>query len=260
MNVASTPLIFTWAPPRRRIRALIFFLIVSLILHAVCFYVFQIVYPPTVALMPAPARLSIISPDNSESLAFLRWVESEDPALATTTQRAPASKAVDLPPMQHIASYATTEPKLKKLEPKPPDLSIPSSAAIGAVRVPRAGDAAILPSLTQKTSVSFAEATEEFNPPVLPETAFHASRAGAPANARFRIAIDALGTIRFCFLIESSGDAALDEQARSFLQLCRFTPKEKNDRSPALLWSVATILWGNDIAVPSPNNSSGAPP
>jgi TonB family protein len=254
MNASDTPLIFTWAPPRRRIRALIFFLIASFILHAVCFYIFQIVYPPTVALMPAPARLSIISPDNSESIGFLRWVESEDPALATTTQRAPAIKPIELPPMQHIASYATTEPKLKKLQPNAPDLSIPSSAAIGAVRVPRNAAAAIVPSLIQKTSVSFAEPAEEFNPPVLPEFAFHASRAGAPANARFRIAIDTRGTIRFCFLIESSGDPALDEQARSFLQLCRFTPGENRDRSPALLWSVAAILWGNDVA---PNNSSG---
>ena len=260
MNVAATPLIFSWAPPRRRIRALIFFLIVSFILHAVCFYVFQIVYPPTVALMPAPARLSIISPDNSESVAFLRWVESEDPALATTTQRAPVSKAIELPPLHHVASYTITEPKLKKLPPNAPDLSIPSSAAIGAVRVPRTGNAAIPPSLTRKTSVSFAEPTEEFDAPVLPEFAFHASREGAPANARFRIAIDGHGTIRFCFLIESCGDAALDEQARSFLQLCRFVPKENGDRFPALLWSVATILWGNDIVAPSTNNSSGPAP
>jgi TonB family protein len=260
VNVSAAPLIFTWAPPRRRIRALIFFLIASFVLHAVCFYVFQIVYPPTVALMPAPARVSIISPDNSESVAFLRWVEAEDPALATTTQRAPASKSVELPPMQHVASYTTTEPNLKKLAPVAPDLSVPSSAAIGAVRIPRTGASAIVGSLTHKTSVYFAEPMEEFDTSVLPEFTFRASRAGAPANARFRIAIDASGTIRFCFLIESSGDPALDEQARSFLQLCRFTRKENKHPFPDLLWSVATILWGNDIGAPPANTSSSVPP
>src|SRR5437868_14473791 len=133
--IAPSPLIFSWAPPRRRAPALIVFLIASIILHAACFYVFQIVYPPTVALLPAPARVSLISPDDSESIAFLRWVEAEDPALATTTQRPPGNKAIDLPKPQHIPSYATHEPKLKGLPPTTPDRSIPNSAAIGQVRL-----------------------------------------------------------------------------------------------------------------------------
>src|SRR5947209_11244316 len=125
--VAPSPLIFSWAPPRHRAYALIVFLIASITLHAACFYIFQIVYPPTVALLPAPARVSLISPDDSESIAFLRWVEAEDPALATTTQRPPGNKAIDLPKLQHIPSYATHEPKLKGLQPTTPDLSIPTS-------------------------------------------------------------------------------------------------------------------------------------
>jgi hypothetical protein len=259
--VAPSPLIFSWAPPRRRASALIVFLIASIILHAACFYVFQIVYPPTVALLPAPARVSLISPDDSESIAFLRWVEAEDPALATTTQRPPGSKTVDLPKLQHIPSYATHEPKLKSLPPTTPDLSIPSSAAIGPVRIPILSTAAIAPPVAHKTSVQFSESADAFGTPTVPGFTFQASRIDAPANARFRVAIDTGGAMRFCFLIESSGDPALDEQGRSFLQLCRFTPKENTPPSdePILVWSVATILWGNDITPPTPNTPAASP-
>ena len=258
--VAPSPLIFSWAPPRRHASALIVFLIASIILHAACFYVFQIVYPPTVALLPAPARVSLISPDDSESIAFLRWVEAEDPALATTTQRPPGSKTVDLPKLQHIPSYATHEPKLKSLPPTTPDLSIPSSAAIGPVRIPILTTAAIAPPVADKTSVQFSESADAFGMPTVPGFTFQASRIDAPANARFRVAIDTGGAMRFCFLIESSGDPALDEQGRSFLQLCRFAPNENAPSDePALVWSVATILWGNDITPPTPNTPAASP-
>ncbi|PYK52303.1 MAG: hypothetical protein DME47_09105 [Verrucomicrobia bacterium] len=47
MNASTVaPLVFSWDPPRKRRRALIVFLILSVTLHALCFYIFQIVYPP----------------------------------------------------------------------------------------------------------------------------------------------------------------------------------------------------------------------
>ncbi len=258
--IAPSPLIFSWAPPRPRAPALVVFLIASIILHAACFYIFQIVYPPTVALLPAPARVSLISADDSESIAFLRWVEAEDPALATTTQRLPGSKTIDLPKLQHIPYYAAHEPKLKALPPTAPDLNIPSSAAIGPVRIPTPSTAAVAPSVAHKTSVQFSESADALRNPIVPGFTFQASRLDAPANARFRVAIDGHGAMRFCFLIESSGDPALDGQGRSFLQLCRFAPQENAaSDEPALVWSVATILWGNDIAPPSSSTPAPSP-
>jgi len=251
MNASTTaPFIFSWAPPRKRRSALIIFLIASVILHALCFYIFQIVYPPTVALMPPPARVNLISPDDPESLALLRWVEAEDPALTTTTQRASETKSFALPQVQHVPSYASYQPKLKTLPPPPVDLSIPSSAAIGPVRLPRLHTNAPAPAIVRKTTAQFSEMPATLGNPVLPDFKFHLSRPDAPGNARFRVAIDGLGAVRFCFLIESSGDPALDEEARNFLQLCRFKTNENSSSSDAamLIWTVATILWGNDLA------------
>lgn len=257
---ATSPLLFNWSPPQRRYRALVFFLIASALLHALCFYIFQIVYPPTAALLPAPARLSVISPDDPESTALLRWVEAEDPALASTTQRPADYRAPALPTLEHIPSYANHEPQLQTFPQRRPDLTIPSSAPSRAFR-PRLGP--ILPLNGQKTSAVFSHLPTPASNPILPAFTFHLTRPDAPANARFRVAIDGGGAISYCFLIDSSGDPALDEQARQFLLLCRFTAlpqpataatedsREVGD--DGLVWSVATILWGNDFApLPSP--------
>jgi hypothetical protein len=234
---------------------LIVFLILSLLLHALCFYIFQIVYPPTVALLPPPARMTLISPDNAESLALLRWVEAEDPALATKTQRTPEAKSFVLPPIEHRPFYATHQPKLRTLLPLAPDLSVPSSSAVGPVRPAlMKGNTT---GFTRKTMALFADLPPGLGDPIFADFKFRLTRPDAPANARFRVAIEGGGAIRFCFLIESSGDPTLDEQGRNFLQLCRF---KSNENAPppnttGLFWTTTTILWGNDLA----SNATASP-
>jgi hypothetical protein len=101
----------------------------------------------------------------------------------------------------------------------------------------------------RKTMALFADPPPDFGDPVFADFKFRLIRPDAPANARFRVAIDGAGAIRFCFLIESSGDPALDEQGRNFLQLCRFKTKENAPPTNAtgLFWTTTTILWGNDL-------------
>src|SRR5438045_9660738 len=80
------PLLFSWEPPRRRRAAITAFVALSLIAHALCFYIFQIVYPPTVSLLPPPARVSVITSNSEEGRTPLRWVDAEDPSLDCTTK------------------------------------------------------------------------------------------------------------------------------------------------------------------------------
>src|SRR5947208_16101175 len=106
MNASTAaPLLFNWAPPRGRNLAITGFLIASLGAHAACFYIFQIVYPPTVSLTPAPQRVNLISANSEEGTALLRWVDAEDPALASTTRRTPGAKLHILGIAQHVHSY-----------------------------------------------------------------------------------------------------------------------------------------------------------
>src|SRR5215510_5738831 len=109
------------------------FLVLSMLAHALCFYVFQIVYPTPVALLPPPARVTFIAPDSEEGRTLLRWIDAEDPAVAFTTHPAPGARLGALPKTEHLPSYSKVGSILKELPPLRPDLRIPSSRPLGAV-------------------------------------------------------------------------------------------------------------------------------
>ena len=107
----------------------------------------------------------------------------------------------------------------------------------------------------------FADLPPGLGDPIFADFKFRLTLPDAPANARFRVAIDGGGAIRFCFLIESSGDPALDEQGRNFLQLCRFKDKENAPppNATGLFWTTTTILWGNDLASTATASPASSP-
>ena len=122
-------LVFTWEEPRRRRLALTGFLVGSIVLHALCFYAFQIIYPPAVALLPPPGRVTVIAPNTEEGRGLLRWLEAEDPALASTTQLPADGKSLAMPTIQHAPSYLMRQPALREMPPAPPDPPIPAGCA-----------------------------------------------------------------------------------------------------------------------------------
>src|SRR5512133_581471 len=96
-EIAAEPLLFSWDSPRQQRTMLTAFLVLSLLAHALCFYIFQIVYPAPVALLPPPARVTFIAPDSEEGRTLLRWIDAEDPAVTFTTHPAPGTKLGALP-------------------------------------------------------------------------------------------------------------------------------------------------------------------
>ncbi len=254
------PLLFSWEPPRRRQIAISTFLALSLIAHALCFYVFQIIYPTTVSLLPPPARVSVISSDSEEGRTLLRWIDAEDPTLAFTTQRPPEARLRALPKVEHIPSYLAVELALKQVPLPVVDLHIPSSQPPGPVPlVYRQIPPAMGPTAT---SASFSRELDSFGAPTLPPPSFAASNDGTPETVRFRVAVNRTGEIRYCFPLNSSGDPALDEQVHHYLTLCRFSrgsvKGEKLDGP--LTWGIATVEWGNDVARPRPSATDTAAP
>jgi hypothetical protein len=259
-GTAAEPLLFNWAPPRRRQLALAAFLAISLVAHALCFYIFQIVYPPTVSLLPPPARLSVITSSSEQGRTLLRWIDAEDPALAFTTQRPPEARLRALPKVEHVPSYLAVEPTLKEIPPQVPDLRIPSSQPPGGAPFGHRQTALAIGPTT--TSVSFSKELEAFGAPTLPNLSFAASNNEPPEAIRFRVAVSRIGEIRYCFPLNSSGDPALDEQARRYLILCRF-PKSSTSAEETdlfLAWGIATIEWGSDVAHPRPASTEAATP
>lgn len=259
-TVASDGLLFAWESARRRKLAILGFLAASATGHALCFYLFQIVYPPTVALLPPPARVNLISNNSEEGRTLLRWIEAEDPALASTTQRPRDSKAFALPKLNHVPSYSIIQPALKGLPPSRPDLRAPSSQPPGPAPIPRTKTPPLV--VTAPTMIVFSKELQDLGAVEKPPMKMTASTREPPQSARFRVAVTNRGLVRYCFLQSSSGDTALDEQARHYLMLCRFA-RTRNAGSAGenqLHWGVAIIEWGNDVAAPPPSASGNLLP
>ena len=247
---SAEPLLFRWDSPPHRRTTLAIFLVLSLMAHAMCFYLFQIVYPTPVALLPPPARITFIAPDSEEGRTLLRWIDAEDPAVAFTTYPVPGARLGALPKTEHLPSYFKVEPILKELPPSKPDLRIPSSQPPGAVHsvVQKPASA----RGTARTYISFSKELDQFGPAILPESGFATSTEETAETLRFRVAVNDLGEIRYCFPMNSSGDPALDEQARLQVVRSRFSQTRQTDIKPgsSLVWGMATIQWGSDLARP----------
>jgi len=179
------------------------------------------------------------------------WLEPEDPALASTTQPAPDAKALVLPTIQHAPSYLGRQPVLKDLPPPPPALRIPSARPPAPVEKPSTPVQTITKPVS--TMIRFSPELDSLIPPQTPELKFSASGREAPEAARFLIGVNEKGEVRYCFLQSSSGDAALNEQARKYLALTRFPAIRNSPPStlPFLTWGTATVEWGNDLTPPS---------
>lgn len=230
--------------------ALTGFLVASLILHALCFYAFQIIYPPAVALLPPPARVTMIAPNTDEERVLLRWLEAEDPALASTTQPLD-EKSLSIPTIQHAPSYLMRQPALKEAPPLPPKPGIPSAQPPGQIELSHAPIQTV--TAISATVMRFSPELETLGAPQRPEMKFRASGNESPQVAQFRLAVNESGEVQYCFLENSSGDAALDEQARKYLVLCRFSaiPNPKSEIQNGFVWGTATIEWGNDLIAPA---------
>jgi hypothetical protein len=249
-------LLFRWERPRRRRTAIAGFLLASAALHALCFYLFQVVYPPAISLLPPPAQVSVIAPTSDDARAFLNWLDAEDPALASQTERPADARAFQLPKLAHVPSYLAVPPKLKALPPPRISHAVPSAMPPGPV--PVAAGAHPAPPVLAPTTLTFSDDLAEL-PVTHPELKLQASlRRDAPESARFRVAVDSFGTVRYSFLVQSSGDATLDAQARHDLALCRFAMGERSNSGETLTWGTATFEFGTDLKMP-PNMAEHLP-
>lgn len=246
---AEPTLLFNWRPPRSRKVSIALFICLSALVHAVCFYVFQIIYPAAVVLLPPPARVSLITPDSEQGRSLLQWIEAEDPALASAPQRPPELRRRALPRTPHIPSYVAEQPQLKhvplpEVELRAPEVDPPAPIPPSPQPSPH--------SLGREpTGVRFSEEFAGRGAPFIPRPDFSAATRETPQAVRFRVAVAPDGTIRFALPLNSSGDPALDAQARLHLSMVRFHPVEAASDREAAVWGIATIEWGNDINRPS---------
>jgi len=248
-------LLFEWASPKGEKFLISIFLVGSLLLHALAFYLFRIIYPSAIAVLPPPARVNFIAPNSEEGRTLLRWIEAEDPALASATVRPADTRGRALPKVAHVPSYVVQEPHLKQAPPIDLVPDTPSDFPAGPAPIARKPAEAAWPKLP--TRISFSDELKGFGEIKLTPPQFTGSTGEPPENVEFRIGVNNHGEVRYCFRLNSSGDSALDEQARQWLVRTRFQPQTSSPAADerTLGWGVATIEWGNDVTQP-PRNSA----
>jgi hypothetical protein len=256
MSASASPLIFNWNQLRSRNLAVAGFIAASFALHLAGFYLFQVVYPSTVSLLPAPQRVNLLTATSEQTATLLHWIDAEDPALISATRRPLHSQRYEVGKVEHIPSYFAIEPALKEPPPLTVDLRLPSVEAPGPV--PMQIRSQVSPATISSTHVTFSSELHELGPASFDSANFKASLREPPQNAQFRIAVDAGGAVRYCFILSSSGDTARDQQAREHLALCRFAARP-DSKLDALVWGIATIEWGNDVAAAIEQTTPRAP-
>lgn len=249
-------LVFRW-PERNASLLFPAFLVVSLLVHAFAFFLFQVAYPPAVSLSSPPAQVTLITPDQPQSAAFLRWVQAQDPAVVGSVQEV-------IPPnglgeRLYRPSYATAHTFQMEAEPPQTSPTFPSARnLLDACDAPKA--AAPVPMRPAvATSLAFSEGLNvRDGDPHAPLQLATPSRVNLRPTV-FLVGVGASGEVRYCFPQvrsegASSGDPKVDAQAETLLRAHPFLPS-----STPLQWGFATFTWGAQAYESAHDSATEAP-
>lgn len=250
----SSRLIFWW-PERSASFLLPGLFILAVAIHALTFYVFQVVYPPTVSIAPPPAQVTLLTPSSPQNAALLQWVEAQNPALAEHLQETTPAGLADV---AYVPSYATvrTPPKPAELAEEKRGDSLPAYHFAALIAPPatvrQTKPASVRSSLAFSGSLKNRDAQ-----PGQPVVAATRTAAVNLLPTTFMVGISDRGEVRYTFLQEKgSGDRALDEEAEALLLKHEF---KREEGAPALAWGFATFTWGAEVFLP-PSATPAATP
>jgi len=254
MNGAPSALTFGWEHARQWTGALPRFLALSLGAHALTFFLFQIAYPERATISAPALTVNLLDPRRAEHQALLRLIEAEDPAPTLTAQSTVPAELLSVP---YRPSYATVRTFPQTLpEPRAAVQFPPARDPVAIIRsgnriepaVPRPRTA-VATHLMLGESLANRSIRKAFTVP--PE----APRTTALLPTRFLIAVTSTGDVRYVFLQDSSGDSDADTLAARAIQRTAFVAAD-----PPLVWSHATVAWGDDIyAAPSSREHQPSP-
>jgi hypothetical protein len=252
MSAPARGLVFSERDPGVIPWPLLGFILLSACVHAFGFFLFQTIYPASGRVGPPPVQVGLLAPGTPESDAILRWVNSEDPALAAQPGKAPIPNLMDLP---YIPSYSA--PHARPTMAAAPEETLPSpdgASGLELVKIAAAHPAGSPPPpAPERTALSFSGGLEVAG--ALPSFAsLHEADPVELQPARFLLGVSDQGEVRYVFLQERSGDKGLDASAGNLLEQVRF----KGSAAP-LTWGFATFYWGAEVYARSAPEPEGSP-
>jgi hypothetical protein len=250
MNATPTegsPSIFDW--PRRHKLAAFFpsFVALSLLAHIGTFFVFRVVYPERVSIPPPPPQVMLLTPNTPENQAFLRWVESEEPALVAASSATSATSLLEVK-YRPFFETARTMPRMVA-NPSENVQFPPAKEPLEIIRsvTPRQGapPAVIQP---EPTTIVFGGGLS--SRPVVGQTAFKPTlKSSDPLQpTEFLIAVTDGGEVRYAFLQKSSGVPALDAETADHLAHLSFQSAPEK-----ITWGTARVVWGDNVYTRAPS-------
>jgi hypothetical protein len=233
MNKPAARFIFDWERGRwdYRLPALIG---VSFLAHILCFYLFRVVYPATTALLPPSAQITVLNPDRPEDKQILDWVTMNDPAKLSAPGTEAGLLSEVTPGYQPI--YSGIPVSLQSLESsKPKREGIPSlfsAETLLPIRPPLPGGGT---PINFPTWLEIGSTLKPRIPTSVPELPINATLAEATS---IFVGVNAEGIVDYLFLMQSSGNNALDQKAEDFLRTVKFRSAPDRD------WGVVNFRWG----------------
>jgi len=227
--------IFDWQPIRWNTR-LFLLILLSILLHLIAFYLFQIIYPATKTLPPATAQIEVLDWQRPEDRGVLEWTEVHDPSKLTLPRSDSniVTKLIpDYRPLWNDLNPRRTTPDLET-DPVPvqsePSLLTPrllfanrTPPPVPASQTPFRSSWVLGPNLKRRAPSRLAP---------LPTT----DRLLDPCQ--FFVRVNAAGNVTQLFLLHSSSDASSDEKAAAWLRDVRFAPAASDS------WDTVRIHWG----------------
>ncbi len=220
------------------------FLVLSVGAHAIAFYLFQVVYPPPVALTPPPAEVSLLDLSKPANDGLRRWIHAQDSALIFQSREAVPPALLVFP---YQPSYAGVHSMPKTLAGDTvPVVAPPARDPAAVIRDaaaparPLAG-AAAPEHLGVVFSGALAARAYQADWRMQPMTAPQGQTNTILEPARFLIAVTDKGEVRYAFLQSSSGDTGMDDLAEANFANVRFAPG-----AAPLTWGLASFYWASD--------------
>ena len=237
----TNALTFHWSTERTPLLYLTGFVLLSLFLHALAFYVFQVAYPPSVSINPPPVQASLLTPSTPGYQTLMRWIKAGDPSLITTpTSIVPK----DIFESEYQPSFALLHSIPKSTAYANEPLQFPSAmdaqtGIAGPFFAKAAAAAHPFPSV--QSIIKFSGPLSERSIKNLPQIPNVPADAGTLLPSSYLVGISDRGEVRYLFLQNSSGDKNIDRKAASCLASIDFVPA-----ATSMTWGIATIYWGNN--------------
>ena len=255
---APLELIFQWEHRSHVHWRLAGIIALSLLAHAVSFYVLQVAYTPTGSQLPPPAQVVMVPLDQPGNEAFARWLAMDDPALVAQPADPSTDDTLAALDFRYVPSYKAARPGFKSLDPLPGESTVsapprprpPGPVPLGLFASGEPVRPTIPAAVGQRTSVVFTGGIENLAAVPLPPVRFKTTIGSEPLEpTTFLVGARPEGGMPFVFLKSKPGSAAADEYARDYL--ARLDLRATGSAAGSVIWGWAEFAWGNDIYLPA---------